>query len=111
MARDIFVYWPKGEAGSDAHEMGKELEAYFANGMARVSLAQGEARWLADLHGKPEVREGMPPESANESRWIEVYVAADYADIITRDQDDVTNAIARGFAERIARKWKGRLET
>jgi hypothetical protein len=116
MGRDIIVRWPKGVAGPDLHETGNELEAYLANNMGRVSLgdgqpgAEGSTRWLADLHGRPEVRAGLKPEDMHECRWFEVYVGPDYIDIITREMDDVTNAIAEGFAARCARKWKGKVE-
>jgi len=40
-----------------------------------------------------------------------VYVHAGEAiDILTRDMDEVTQAIADGFAARCARRWKGRVE-
>ena len=49
-------------------------------------------------------------EEAKESRWIEVYLAKDNIDVITRRQDEATMRLADGFAKLTTRYWKGRLE-
>lgn len=45
-----------------------------------------------------------------EVRMFEVYVDAKYVNVMTRQQDEFTSAVAEGFAAAIARKWNGRRE-
>lgn len=48
----------------------------------------------------------------NLERWIEVYVGSehDQIDVITRQQDPFTNALARGIAESLAQGWNGEID-
>jgi hypothetical protein len=110
MARDVFVYFAP-EHKPSVEGVGNELRQYFGNLAKLISLAEDQPRWLVDLPGRPEGRPGLTAQDLYDSRWVEVFVGGDYIDVITRDMDEITNAIARGFAERCARKWKGRLET
>jgi hypothetical protein len=109
MSRDIFVYWAPRYRSVAA--VGNELHQYFGDLAKVISLAEGQSRWLVDLTGRPEWRPGLTAKDLYDSRWIEVFVSEEYIDVITREMDDATNALARGFAERCARKWEGRLET
>lgn len=43
-------------------------------------------------------------------RWFEVYLGPTLIDVMTREMDDVTNAIADGFARLVARTYEGKLE-
>jgi hypothetical protein len=47
---------------------------------------------------------------ARPERFIEVYVADDNVDVMTRQADEFTNALAEGLASLIARKFKGKRE-
>jgi hypothetical protein len=41
---------------------------------------------------------------------MEVYIDSDNIDVITRQGDEATNALALGFAKLLARYWDGELE-
>jgi hypothetical protein len=45
-----------------------------------------------------------------DGRWFEVWFGDDCIDVITRFQDDFTNALAKRFASIIAHWWEGKLE-
>lgn len=46
-----------------------------------------------------------------DERWIEVWPEKKFIYIVTRRQDEFTNAIAAGMTKAIARFWQGRIET
>lgn len=50
--------------------------------------------------------------SPQQQRWIEVYYGdlARYVSVITRLQDEATNALADGFAQFCQRFWQGEME-
>ncbi len=43
-------------------------------------------------------------------RWFEVFADSEQFDVITREMDEITNAIANGFAQLAARLWDGKVE-
>jgi len=112
MALDRFVYW-KSERPTfnDVHEC---IEDY-VRGLGTVSRFQD--RLFVTLPGTvsfPFARVGPATEyqraSAREDRnerWFEVYIGEDSVDVITRQMDEITNNVARGFAELMARGWDG----
>jgi hypothetical protein len=100
MARDTFVWWmdeapPVAEVESALRQYGEGLFTgmEWERGRFYVKLP-GQARRVDESVG----------------RWFEVYPDDDSLDVITRSMDPITNAIARGFAELAALRWKGRLE-
>ncbi len=119
MACDRFINFDKGKVPSK-EDVGKALEDYL--GALMVSNEWGGNRWTATLIGtkswpfrrlEPEevICAKVAAKEADEERWIEVYIAKDNIDVITRRQDEVTMRIADGFAKLVARYWQGRLET
>lgn len=114
MSCDRFIYFKKGEVPPRA-DVGKVLEDYLGALLTNNKWSRG--RWLAQLVGSgswPFRR--IEPDAPNPlgfysaSRWIEVYIDTDNIDVITRQQDELVNNVAAGFAKLVARYWKGRLE-
>lgn len=122
MARDIFVRW--GDEVPTREDLQACLEDYVA-GLAMVE-ASGD-RFLVHFPGAysfPFARVGPATEGAREharslavesdgsprSRWFEVCLHDDCIDVVTRTQDEVTNNIAKGFAELCARGWVAKIE-
>lgn len=101
MARDIFVRFASPPPGR--REVEADLEAYMGTAMEGMEFSGG--RIVAILRGKNEM-----PEIHRDDRWIEVYQGEDYWDVITREQDELVNVLAEGFARRIARKFGGALD-
>ena len=123
MARDVFVHW-KSEAPS-TQDVQAALEDYTAGLGAQITWAQD--RFMVTLPGVPSYpfqRVGPATEaqrkawvlSAREDdgsprrRWFEVWLDDESMDVITRDMDEITNAVAREFAVICARGWRGRLQ-
>ncbi len=49
-------------------------------------------------------------EHPHADRWIEVVYGSGTFDVLTRNQDNFTNAVADGLAQDIARFWEGSLQ-
>lgn len=119
MASDRFVYW------TDRRPTVEEVERVLRNTVGYAGCVDrkggerapaGEMPWfVVTLAGKPtlaldgiadvaaQVRGDMPTE-----RWFEVVVHGDKCvDVLTRMQDEFTNAIARSVAETLKRYWGG----
>ena len=117
MSCDRFVHIAKDKMPSQ-EEVGKILEDYL--GAFMVENKWGGGRWTALLVGnkswpfKRIITEGnlaaAREEEAKEERWIEVFIAKDNIDVITRRQDEATMCLADGFAKLAVRYWSGRLE-
>ena len=77
----------------------------------------GEVEWSRDrfyvtLPGKTTFSyAGMVDveRPTGEERWIEVY-PGNPMDVITRKQDEFTNALAVGLAKTFARFWEGKID-
>jgi len=79
-----------------------------------------EDRFMVDLVGTtshplkriPEAHpfSNRPVEPGFEGRWFEVVMGSKDIDVLTRQQDELTMAIADGFARLCARFWHGALE-
>ena len=71
-------------------------------------------RWYCTLHGKPSAmfRRILPLRQnfGHDERWFEIFIGEDGIDVLTRSADEFTNAVAKEFAERVARFWGARLE-
>lgn len=72
-------------------------------------------RFFVELPGNPTLAlEGFPDTIScsfrPEGRWIEVWYKDRTLDVITREADDFTNALASSLAEICARYWRGKLE-
>lgn len=127
MSQDRFVWM---EHPPNAGELELLLEDFLGGFLERgefceqdrPSLVWKDGRWFATLVGwdshalrrAPFITDAMRAYYAQvhgvRQRFIEVYIGDDYVDVITRQADDATNALADRLAELIARCWKGRLE-
>lgn len=110
MALDRFVYFKK-----DRRPTEKEAELVVRNYFGGCGTVEwSDDRWIVSLPGTPTwVFEGIEPGTARErnaERWIEVYLGDDNVDVITRRQDEFTNALASGLAEVFARYWEGEVD-
>jgi len=110
MALDRFVYWK--DKAPDKGQLERTLIAY-AGTMADIAFR--DDRWYINIPGKPSCAlenyygVGMLRDLPDE-RWIEVWPGDDCVDVITRQADDITNAIAEGLARLLARLWNGKCE-
>lgn len=110
MALDRFVYFHFDDMPKLA-DVGFALEDYLGN--AAESVEWSRDRWIATLkgtHSHPFRRVANQRHNGSMMRWFEVHVGNNNLDIITRQQDELTNVVAQGFAELVARYWHGRLE-
>lgn len=114
MALDRFVNFKERRPSKE--EVGLVLRDFFGPDAAKIEWDNG--RYFVTLPGKnsfpfaslPDaLRDPFAGEEARE-RWIEVYVAKDQFDVITRSHDEYTNVIAEGLARMFARYWDGELE-
>lgn len=113
MAQDRFVYWGKTKKPTN-----KQVEivctCYFGSGASDIQVSPKEKRITITLFGEIShplrlIKGAMPwPPSEYITRYIEVYIDTKYVDIITRQQDEYTNALAEGLADIFARFWEGR---
>jgi hypothetical protein len=129
MALDTFVRWTgKGKRRPSKTEIRCALEDYVA-GLAKEVSWTGD-RFMVILWGAPSfafqrvgpatpaqrqvwrelAAEGGLAAPDRRPRWFEVYLHKACIDVITREQDEVTNNVARGFAALCARDWIGKLE-
>jgi hypothetical protein len=117
MACDRFVYFKKGRVPSKKN-VKLALEDYL--GAFLTNITWGGGRWNLTLSGSNSfpfrrIEPDSPvskiaEEDAKRNRWMEVYIDSDNIDVITRQGDEATNALALGFAKLLARYWDGELE-
>lgn len=109
MAQDRIAYrtdlWP---------EIPYSLFMYAAHrylgGAGDVRLTNDLDRVIVTLAGKPSWVVSEAAHDDHAKRWFEIYADDNHIDVITRRQDDYTNAIADGFFETIVRCWKMKRE-
>jgi hypothetical protein len=109
MACDRFVYW--SQVHPTFEQIGQALEDYV--GEAAWMIAVGSGRFICRFSGKPSsaLKRAEPTLASvcpDDERWFEVFVADDNIDIITRQCDEFTSAVAEGFAALCARVWRGK---
>ena len=113
MARDLFVYWQDDKPSQEV--LGLVLRNYLGE-IGEIEFKN--STWFCTLPGKrthpfknvPGFAQKACVDGAEE-RWFEVFWHDDEInaiDIITRQQDDFTNAVAVGFAEICVLSWKAR---
>jgi hypothetical protein len=115
MSRDRFVRWNQGKYPT-VDKIKIVCEDYF-KGLGTVEW-RGD-RFFVLVHGtltyalnRIGAYKQPDPEPGFDERWIEVWQKEDNLclDVITRQQDEVTNALADGLAKLFARFWRGCLE-
>jgi hypothetical protein len=91
------------------------LEDYL--GEVATEIRWGQDRFFITLVGKhshPFKRILTPapyePEPEFNGRHIEVWVAKDCLDVLTRQQDEFTSGVADGLAAAFVRFWEGELD-
>jgi len=116
VALDRFIRF-EGAAPSN-RDIEQVLEIFFG-GLAE-SIRWAVDRWFVFLVGEESklaigpsgevIRQ--PAEPYRGGRWIEVVAPSDrlVLDVITRQQDDATNALAEGLAKLCARYWEAEYE-
>lgn len=106
MALDRFIHFDKpDESRADVNgSLRAVIEAYIGVG---GWINWSHDRWFIHLGSQNAMSSMVEVE-----RWIEVYLSpnADNIDVITRQQDNFTNAVAEGLADRLARRFNGRRE-
>lgn len=103
MARDCFVYWDATQSVPTREELQQALEKY-GDGIAEPRWDVRASRFFIHLPGFAKRVDEM------KERYFEVHIGDKNIDVITREMDPITNAIAFGFAQQVSYKWKGRLE-
>jgi hypothetical protein len=68
------------------------------------------ARSVRLVEGIKKAYQLPQPDPDYDDRVIEICLSSKSLDILTRQQDEFTNALAEGLANIFARVWKGRLE-
>ena len=113
MALDRFVYW------CDQRPTFDEVVRVVRNTLGYVGSVdlndyEGDLRnFIVSLPGKPThalegIAPDLPPDSLRDERWFEVVVHGDRCvDVLTRMQDEFTNAIAKSVAATLKRYWAG----
>lgn len=113
MARDIFVYWPKlPDIVMPAKEAIAQVLEDYVRGLGSVEFHEGTGRFYATLLGRPSsAKKSVFPVHAHieegDTRWFEVFMHEDSINVIIRHADDVTSAIAEGFAQLCVHLWRG----
>jgi hypothetical protein len=116
MSRDRFIWFDRdGHPGT--LPVGTLIEDYL--GAVAESVEWKNDRWEALLPGRtshplkrlePHWSRVAAFSEENRERWIEVVISDTCIDVLTRQQDEATNAIADGLARLIARHWGGALD-
>jgi len=109
---DRFVRWDKKRPKLAVVQ--RVLEDYL--GTAAAVWRSDSSRIIAKLVGKPSFPFRREPHmeryaaacEQHDERWLEVYVAKDHIDVITRQTDEYTGVVADGFATLAARYWEGK---
>lgn len=114
MALDRFVKF------TDKRPTREEVELVLCNflgGVGSVEWAEGQRRFYVTLPGKNSFPfNGIASALAQlgqyhpDGRWIEVYIDDEQFDVITRQQDEFTNVLAKGISKMFARFWQGETE-
>lgn len=110
MALDRFVHF------KDRKPTEKQVELVVRNYFGDCGTVEwSHDRWIISLPGTPTwTFEGIEKDSRastrNDERWIEVHHGDDSVDVVTRHQDDLTNALAAGLANAFARYWNGEVD-
>lgn len=114
MSLDRLVYFD--DEAPTKKQIGEVLTDFL--GELATSVEWKTDRWYATLVGKQSHMFQRQSERVarraeydrGRERWIEVWLKGKTMDVMTRQADDATNALAAEFAARCARYWNGRLE-
>lgn len=109
MSLDRFIYWREKKPTSV--EIANFLTNYMGSAQKdfKYDYTLGQHCWTVGVPGvgcNPLCRLAGTEDASQGERWFEVYLTDDSLDVLTRMQDQFTNAIAEGFAEMIARWYE-----
>lgn len=118
MTCNRFIVFERGKIPS-REDVGKALEDYL--GEIALNVYRDGNRYVAVLVGNlsgpfqqidsdPSLADHYLNDNEDRGRWFEVHLGEDDVNVMTRQSDCVTNAVARGFAKLVAQCWHGRLE-
>lgn len=111
MAQDRFIYWEK-MPGPTRREARKVLQGFFDTAAA---IHWNQDRWYVTLGGLWSHPFEEPAKRLGENRWIEVWPRPDHLaipdclDVLTRQADPFTSALANELVCIFARRWEGRI--
>lgn len=110
MACDRFVCW--AEVKPTKNEAESIIKNYLDE--AATEIKWDKDRFFVTLVGKPSFPFKdiitSDPSVFSETRWLEVYLAQDNLDVITRMGDEYTNTVADGLANLFVRLYDAALE-
>lgn len=117
MAQDRFVRWKKDGPRPSREQVKLVCEDYF-RGIGTVEWDETGGRFMIEIIGRIShpmnrisvIYKRPEPEPGFEGRWMEVCLSKTSLDVITREQDAITSAIAMGLAKVFVDFWKGELE-
>lgn len=100
MALDRFIYFEDGQTPS--FDEIREVCVHYVGGSGAGRIKLDPPRVFAVLPGA-----SLSP-TARPERFIEVYVDEDNVDVMTREGDEFTNAVAEGLSALICRRFCGK---
>lgn len=103
MALDRFVHW--NGAAPTKEQLQAAIYKYAEGINPKEPPLWHHDRWIIPLCGTPGTI-----DKGTLDRWVEVWSDEHCVDVITRQADDITNAIADGLAKLLARRFDGRIE-
>ena len=111
MAQDRMLYW-KQDGKKPTREDIQCLLEDFANGVGTITTVDDQWYWslpgTSSFHLKRLVDADIAQTrkvALRDRRWIEVYVDETHGDVMTRNQDAFTSALADGLAATITLHW------
>jgi hypothetical protein len=120
MSRDVVVHWTSPHPIPQRDQLERFIEDY-VRGVA-TQVYWDKDRFFIDLPGGlsfactreppdyPKFARDSYHHANGDPRWIEVWSNnEDAIYVMTRRQDDITNAIADGFGHHLARAFRGRV--
>lgn len=109
----------RGPIANDLHVSLKAYLGPLSKAIYRDHSSDAECEVVAILRGdpcdpaKPLMQHGSvdPNAGIHPERWFSVRLFDNEVQVTLRQPDEATHALARGYAEFVARYWRGQLET
>jgi hypothetical protein len=107
MAIDRIAKWGARKPKRPKQQIGETLRRYLGEAATSIECNAKSIRWVAWLHGRDNHPFPIPGRKDLEGdyRGFEVCVDDEGIDVITRQADEYTNAVADGFFEAVVRYW------
>jgi len=109
----------RGPIANDIHLSLKAYLGPLSKAIYRDHSSDAECECVAILRGDPcnpaqplAQHGGLDPNAGlHHERWFSVQLLDNEVQVTLRQPDEATHALARGYAEFVARYWRGQLET